>query len=65
MITINDINRFNNTLSVYALSTDELPTDYIEFNRVKYKVTNASTVLFMDTGALKIFDEENKVWKNM
>lgn len=62
MITINEINRFNNTLSMYGLSNDELPTDHIVFNHVDYKITNASSIIFMDTGTMKMFDEDHKIW---
>lgn len=65
MITINNVNRFNNTLEMSGLSSDILPTDYFEFNGVNYKIRNSSTILLMDTSVVKIFDEEHKKWEEL
>ena len=62
MVTIDEVNKFNNSLSLMALSTDDLPIDSIVFYDVEYKIRNGSTVYFMDTKQAKIFSEEDKVW---
>ena len=59
MITVNGVDRFNNTLDLYGLSTDDLPTDKIEYLGVNYRLTNGSTIYFMDTKQAKIYSEEN------
>ena len=45
-----------------ALSTDDLPVDYIVFYDVEYKIRNGSTAYFMDTRQAKIFSEEDNTW---
>lgn len=62
MITVNGVDKFNNTLDLYGLSTDDLPTDKIEYLGVNYRLTNGSTIYFMDTKQAKIFSEENATW---
>lgn len=62
MITIIDVNKFNNTLTMYGLKTDIKPTDKIELYEKKYLVTNGSTFYEMDTKTAFLFDEANKVW---
>lgn len=62
MITIDEVNKFNNSLSLMALSTDDLPVDYIVFYDVEYKIRNGSTAYFMDTKQAKIFSEEDNTW---
>ena len=62
MITIADVNKFNNTLELYGLSTDEKPTDKFNFCGVDYRITNSSTFYEMDSKAAFIFSEEGKTW---
>ena len=62
MITIAEVNKFNNTLSLYGLSTDNKPTDKFNFYGVDYTVRNSSTFYEMDTRAAFLFDEENRQW---
>lgn len=62
MITIGDVNKFNNTIEFYGLSTDEKPIDTFTFYGVVYKVRNSSTFYEMDTKKASLFDEENKQW---
>ena len=62
MITIGNIDKFNNTLAIYALSTDVKPLETIKFKGVDYRVTNASTFYEIDTKKTTMFDEENRIW---
>ena len=62
MITVNGVDKFNNTLDLYGLSTDDLPTDKITYLGVDYRLTNGSTIYFMDSKQAKIFSEENTTW---
>ena len=55
MITVNGVDKFNNTLDLYGLSTDDLPTDKITYLGVDYRLTNGSTIYFMDSKQAKIF----------
>lgn len=62
MITVNGVDKFNNTLDLYGLSTDDLPTDKITYLGVDYRLTNGSTIYFMDSKQAKIYSEENTTW---
>ena len=62
MITIIDVNRFNNTIEMYGLSTDTKPIDKFEFQGTNYPITNGSTIYEMDTKSVFMYDEENKQW---
>lgn len=62
MITIIDVNKFNNTLTMYGLSTDAKPTDKFTFYEKDYLITNGSTFYEMNTKTAFLFDETNKVW---
>lgn len=62
MITIIDVNTFNNTIEMYGLSSNTKPIDKIEFHGSKYSITNGSTFYEMDTKSVFLFDEENERW---
>lgn len=62
MITITDINKFNNTLTIYGLSTDVKPIEKVEFKGVTYVITDGSTFYEKDTTTLSMYDEENHQW---
>ena len=62
MITVNGVDRFNNTLDLYGLSTDDLPTDKITYLGVDYRLTNGSTLYTMDDKKAYIYSEENHTW---
>ena len=62
MITIDSINRFNNSLTIMALSTDVKPTKTIEYKKVTYEVENGSVFYEMDTKKAYMYDEENHQW---
>lgn len=62
MVTIIDVNKFNNTLTMYGLSSDTKPVDKFEFYEKNYHITNGSTFYEMDTKTAFLFDEANKVW---
>jgi hypothetical protein len=62
MITIIDVNKFNNTLTMYGLSSDAKPTDKTELYEKNYLITNGSTFYEMDTKTAFLFDETNKEW---
>lgn len=62
MITIADVNKFNNTLELYGLSTDEKPTEKFNFHGVDYRIVNSSTLYCMDNKEAFIFSEEDKTW---
>ena len=62
MITITNVNRFNNTLELCALSTDVKPTETFEFENVKYRIRNGSTLYEQDTTTAFMYDEENHQW---
>lgn len=62
MITLKSIDKFNNTLDLYGLSTDDKPLETFEFEYVNYKIRNSSTFYEMDTTALFMYDEENHQW---
>ena len=65
MITIDSINRFNNSLTIMALSTDIKPIKTVEYKKVKYEVENGSTFYEMDTKKAFMYDEENHVWHDV
>ena len=62
MITITDINRFNSTIEIYGLSTDEKPVRKLVFKDSTYNVVNGSTFYEMDTKKSFIYDAENHRW---
>ncbi len=62
MITIVDINKFNNTLEMYGLSTDVKPIEKVEFKGTTYIITDGSTLYEKDTSILSMYDEENHQW---
>jgi len=62
MITITDINRFNNTLEIYGLSTDAKPVEQVEFKGTTYAITDGSIFYEKDTTTLFMYDEENHQW---
>lgn len=62
MVTIADVNKFNNTLELYGLSTDEKPTEQFNFLGVDYRIVNSSTFYCMDSKEAFIFSEEDKTW---
>lgn len=62
MITITDRNKFNNTLEISGLSTDQKPIRFVEYKNVKYTIENASTFYEMDTTTAFMYDEENHQW---
>lgn len=62
MITITGMDKFNNTISMSALSTDVKPIENFEFENVNYKIRNGSTFYEMDTKKAYMYDEENHLW---
>lgn len=62
MITIDEINKFNNVLSMSGLSTDIKPIDTFTFYGVEYQIKNGSSYYVMDTMQCYLYDEENKEW---
>ena len=62
MITVNNVNRFNNTLDLCGLSVDIKPIKTVEYKKVKYEVENGSTFYEMDTKKAFMYDEENHQW---
>lgn len=62
MITVSDIHRFNNTIEIFGLSTDEKPIEKLHFKGVTYTIINSSTFYEMDTKRSYMYDEENHVW---
>lgn len=62
MITIANVNPFNNTLELYGLSTDEKPIEKFNFYDVDYRIVNSSTFYCMDSKEAFIFSEEDKIW---
>jgi hypothetical protein len=62
MITITNVNKFNNTINICGLSIDVKPTENFEFENVNYKIRNGSTFYEMDVKKAYIYDEENHVW---
>lgn len=62
MITIDEVNKFNNVLSMSGLSSDELPIGTFTFYGVKYQIKNASSYYAIDTTQLYLYDEENSTW---
>lgn len=65
MITITDINRFNNTIEMYGLSTDGKPIETVEYQNIKYALENGSTFYEMDSKKTFIYDEQNHIWLDM
>lgn len=65
MITVVSVNKFNNTIELYGLSTDTKPTENFEFEDVNYKIRNGSVYYEMDTKKASIYDEENHVWHDV
>jgi len=65
MITITNLNRFNSTIEIYGLSTDERPIEKVEYKGVIYTITNSSTFYEMDTKKVYIYDEENHEWDDV
>lgn len=62
MITIDGINRFNNSLNIIGLSTDTKPIEEVEYQGVTYKIRNGSTFYEQDTQTAFMYDEENHIW---
>ena len=62
MITITKIDKFNNTLTMMALSTDIKPIEKVEFKGVTYTVTDGSIFYEKDTQIASMYDEENRIW---
>ena len=62
MITITGMDKFNNTISMSALSIDVKPIENFEFENVNYKIRNGSTFYEMDTKKAYMYDEENHLW---
>ena len=62
MITITNVNKFNNTIELYGLSSDVKPTDNYKFYSSTYKIRNGSIFYEIDTKQAFMFDEENKEW---
>ena len=62
MITIDEVNKFNNVLSMSGLSSDEKPIDTFTFYEVEYQIKNGSSYYAMDTGSVFLYDEENSTW---
>lgn len=62
MITIDEINKFNNVLSMSGLSSDEKPIDTFTFYGTTYQIKNGSSYYVMDTAQCYLYDEENKMW---
>ena len=64
MITITDVNRFNNTLEINGLSTDTKPIETIEYKNSTYRIINGSTLYEMDSKKVYTYDEENHQWRD-
>ena len=62
MITIDEVNKFNNVLSISGLSSDEKPIDTFTFYGVEYQIKNGSSYYAMDTMQCFLYDEENSTW---
>lgn len=62
MIIIKSIDKFNNTLEIYGLSTDVKPIEKLEFKGITYTITDSSTFYEKDTTTLSMYDEENHQW---
>lgn len=65
MVTIASINKFNNVIELYGLSTDIKPIKNLQFNNSNYLIRNGSTYYEMDTKKVFIYDEENQKWLEM
>ena len=62
MITIDSINRFNNSLTIMGLSTNTKPIEEVEYQGVTYKIRNGSVFYEEDTSTVFMYDEENQLW---
>ena len=59
--------RANTTICEFVTDTEDevlndLPTDKITYLGVDYRLTNGSTIYFMDSKQAKIYSEENTTW---
>lgn len=63
MVTIGKIGQNTNsrTLELYGESTDTKPTDFID----GVQVINGSVFIEIDTGKGFLFDEQNRIWREV
>lgn len=63
MVTIGKIGQNTNsrTLDLYGESTDTKPTDFID----GVQVINGSVFIEIDTGKGFLFDEQNRIWREV
>lgn len=63
MVTIGKIGQNTNsrTLELYGESTDTKPTDFI----YGVQVINGSVFIEIDTGKGFLFDEQNRIWREV
>lgn len=63
MVTIGKIGQNTNsrTLELYGESTDTKPTDFID----GVQVINGSAFIEIDTGKGFLFDEQNRIWREV
>lgn len=62
MITIKNIDRFDNVVEIYGISSDTKPIGEITYQGVIYKIRNSSIFFEMDTSNVFLYDEENEDW---
>lgn len=62
MVTVKSLDKFDYTLEIYGLSSDDKPIEEIEYQGVIYNIRNSSIFFEMDSSNVFLYDEENKDW---
>jgi len=62
MVSLLNQDRFNKTVTLFGLSSDEKPSATILHGTAVVPIKNGSIFYEMDTSDLFIFDEDNSDW---